>query len=133
MAFTKGPVSYEINKEGINEVIEEFGNMVAMLRQVAWGGREEKLELRKWIVDTDSEKPMKGCSLTEEGWHNCTEILVQHGFGNTREIIRELSVREDFEKDLVSVIGKKKVEDAKSQEVVQDDDYFMPTRENLGI
>lgn len=133
MSFAKGPLSYEVNKEGINEVVEESGNMVAMLRQVAWNGREEKLELRKWIVDTESEKPMKGCALSEEGWHSCTELLVKHGFGNTREILRDLAQRDKFDDDLVAIIGKKKASDARAKEVVQDDDYFMPTRDNLGI
>lgn len=133
MAFSKGPVQYEVNKEGINEVIEETGNMVTMLRQVAWNGREEKLELRKWIVDTDSEKPMKGCAMTDEGWHTCTETLVKHGFGQTRELIRELSIRDDFDQELVKVIGKKKVDETKEKEAIDDDDYFIPTRDNLGL
>ena len=124
------PVSYNINPEGINEVVEENGNMITMLRQVSWGGKEEKVELRKWIVDTDSEKPMKGCAMTDLGWHNLASILTKNGYGNTQEIIENIKPREDFESALTKVIGKKKFSEAK-ETVIEEDDYFAPTKENL--
>ena len=129
----KEPLQYTINKDGINEVVEESGKMVTMLRQVAWNNKEEKLELRKWIVDVDKEQPMKGCSMTDVGWHACTNILVHNGFGHTRELIRDLSTRDDFETSLISIIGKKKVEETKEKESIEEDDYFTPTKDNLGL
>ena len=129
---SSGPISFEINPEGINEVVEENGNMITMLRQVSWSGKEEKLELRKWIVDTDSEKPMKGCSMTEIGWNNLACILTKNGFGETKEILENIKDREDFDDALVKVIGKKKFTEAK-ETVIEEDDYFTPTKENLGL
>lgn len=128
-------LSYEVKEDGINEVIDEAGNMVVMLREVAWQGREHKLELRNWIIDIDKEQPMKGVAFkTEQGPHNCAEILVKHGFGNTQTILKELSQREDFEESLINTIGKKKVDQTKQKTViVEDDDYFIPSRETLGF
>lgn len=109
--------TYTVNPDGINEVIEETGNTALMLRQVTWGSRQEKLELRKWIVSSDNEKPYKGFTFsTDEGPHTLAKVLVHHGFGATEDILYELKQRDDFEKSLINVIGKKKVEKAKTEE-----------------
>lgn len=128
MPFKKGPVEFKVKEDGINEVIDEKGNMALMLREVAWNGRDYHLELRKWIVDVDKEQPMKGCTfITEEGPNNLVDTMVKHGYGNTRNILHELSSRDSFEEDLVSVIGKQKVDKAKNTEVtITEDDYFDP-------
>lgn len=128
-------LSYDVKQDGINEVIDEAGNMVMMLREVAWQGREHRLELRNWIIDVDKEMPMKGVSFkTEQGPHNCVEIMVKHGFGNTQKVLQELSLREDFEDALVHTIGRKKIDETKQKEVVvEEDDYFIPSRETLGF
>lgn len=128
MPFKKGPVEFKVKEDGINEVIDEKGNMALMLREVAWNGRDYHLELRKWIVDVDKEQPMKGCTfITEEGPNNLVDTMIKHGYGNTRNILHELSSRDSFEEDLVSVIGKQKVDKAKDTEVtITEDDYFDP-------
>ena len=128
MPFKKGPVEFKVKEDGINEVIDEKGNMALMLREVAWNGRDYHLELRKWIVDVDKEQPMKGCTfITEEGPNNLVDTMVKHGYGNTRNILHELSSRDSFEEVLVSVIGKQKVDKAKDTEVtITEDDYFDP-------
>ena len=80
----KKDLSFTIKDDGINELIDEKGNMVLMLREVAWNGRDAHLELRKWIVDVDKEQPMKGVSfITPEGPNKLTEVLVDKGFGDT--------------------------------------------------
>lgn len=127
-------LQFEIDQEGPNEVIDENGNMVLMLRKVAWNGKEARLELRKWIIDTNDEKPMRGVSfMTEQGPHNAAEALVELGYGRTNHLINVLKEREDFEESLISAIGKKKVEKAKSSTYVENEDYFIPNKENLGI
>lgn len=128
-------LSYDVKQDGINEVIDEAGSMVMMLREVAWQGREHRLELRNWIIDVDKEMPMKGVSFkTEQGPHNCVEIMVKHGFGNTQKVLTELSLREDFEDALLHTIGKKKIDETKQKEVLVDEnDYFIPSRETLGF
>lgn len=129
MAFKKdGNLSYEVNPDGINEVIDEKGSMTLMLREVAWNGRESHLELRKWVVDVDKEQPMRGVSfITAAGPHNLSEILVQNGYGDTKAILKQLSARDDFEEALIDTIGKKKVVTAKNTTaVVTEDDYYDP-------
>lgn len=128
MPFKKGPVEFKVKEDGVNEVIDEKGNMALMLREVAWGGRDYHLELRKWIVDIDKEQPMKGCSfITEEGPHNLVDTMVKYGYGHTDTILKELSTRESFEEDLTKVIGKVKVQKAKESEVtITEDDYLDP-------
>lgn len=131
----KKQLVYDVKEDGINEVIDEAGSMVLMLREVAWEGREHRLELRNWVVDVDKEAPMKGVAFkTKQGPHNCAEVLVRHGFGNTRTLLHELSAREDFEESLVAVIGKAKVDQTKKKEIiVEEDDYFIPSQETLGF
>ena len=129
MAFKKdGNLSYEVNPDGINEVIDEKGSMTLMLREVAWKGRQSHLELRKWVVDVDKEQPMRGVSfITEDGPHNLAEVLVQHEYGNTKNLLKQLSARDDFDEALIDVIGKKKVVAAKNTTaVVTEDDYYDP-------
>jgi len=126
-------LSYDVKQDGINEVIDESGNMVMMLREVAWQGKEHRLELRKWIVDTETEKPMKGVSfMTKEGPHNLTETMTRLGYGNTKAILGNLVTREDFEQSLIETIGKEAVDKSKATEYqVVSEDYFIPNMDNL--
>lgn len=122
---SSGPIAFTIKEDGINELIEERGNMVTMLREVAWGNREAHLEVRKWVVSPDEEKPMRGCSfMTEEGPHKLVEVMADNGYGNTKTVLGALSKREDFEDALTQTIGKKKVEKAKNTEVTVDEEEF---------
>ena len=93
----------------IDEVVDSKGNSVIMLRTVAWGENgKEKLELRKWIVDINEEKPLKGVAfLTEDGPDNLVNVLLDKGYGKTDEVLEVLSTREDF-KDALSELNKPK-------------------------
>lgn len=112
--------SYKVGD--IDEVIDERGNTVILLRSVSWNEKPEKLELRKWILSMDesgssSEKPNKGFSfLTEDGPHNLVNVLIRKGFGKTEKVLNELKDRDDFELALVNVVGKKKLDKAKDTE-----------------
>ena len=125
---SSGPITFTIKEDGINELIEERGNMVTMLREVAWGNREAHLEVRKWVVSPDEEKPMRGCSfMTEEGPHKLVEVMADNGYGNTKTVLKALSKREDFDDALTQTIGKKKVGKAKNTEVtVDEEEVFDP-------
>ena len=124
MAFKKdGKISFEVKQDGINELIEEKGNMVTMLRELGWNGRECRLDLRKWNIDVDKEVPLKGISFsTEEGPSNLAEALIKHNYGDTKNVLRQLSARDDFEESLVAVVGKQKVKAAKDTTVIVDED-----------
>lgn len=128
-------LEYEVKKDGINEVIDENGNMVMMLREVAWQGKEARLELRKWIIDTESEKPMRGVSfMSKQGPSTLAEALIREGYGDTTILLKDLSSRENFEDSLIQTIGKAKVDNTKSKEyTIEEEDYFIPNKENLGI
>lgn len=129
MAFKKdGNISFEINPDGINELIDERANSTIMLREVAWNGRQSHLELRKWIIDENGDKPMKGVSfLTEDGPHNLVETMAKLGFGKTENILKNIKDREDFDEELVKLLGKKKINEVKEKEVIiTKDDYYDP-------
>lgn len=130
MPFKKdqGPIQYEIEQGAINDIIEERNNTVTMLRKVAWNGRDARLELRKWVIEENGEKPMKGLSFsTEEGPHNLVHILTKRGFGDTKTILGNLKEREDFDSALTETVGMKKVIEAKNTEVsVQSDEFYDP-------
>ena len=118
---------YKYTVGDIDELIDERGNSVIMLRKLAWGEGKEKLEIRKWIVDIDSERANKGVTfLTEEGPHNLTDTMVKLGFGNTENIISELSKRDDFNTALVSVIGETGVKRAKKSASTGTETYYDP-------
>lgn len=90
-------IDYEI-VDGYDHIFDEKGNTFLSLRKISWGGREPKLDLRKWYTMADGEERVgRGVGfLTEEGPHELTRILVQEGFGYTNELMDILSTREDF-------------------------------------
>ena len=109
MAFTTGDFNMhpEVFKE-CDEVIDEKSNTFIALRLVQWckNGSEPdknlaKLELRKWRVKDGEEHADKGCSfLTPEGPGELTKALIKHGYGDTSDLLHQLSHRDDF-KDAV--------------------------------
>lgn len=109
MAFDKSKTfSYKIGD--IDEAVDSRGNTVVYLRKLAWGDGKEKLEIRKWFIDVDKETPSKGVTfLTDEGPNNLINSLIKHGYGDTQEILTELSNREDFDECLANM-GKKRPE-----------------------
>lgn len=91
--------------DNLNEVFDEQGSTFIALRRVQWckDGKEPerekaKLELRKWrITPEGDERPDKGFSfLTEEGPHELVRVLIHNGYGRTKDILTELSSRDDF-------------------------------------
>jgi hypothetical protein len=135
MAFKNdGPISFDLKENGINELIDERNNTVMMLREVSWNGRQEHLELRKWIVGEEGERPNKGVVfMTEEGPHNLVNVMTKLGYGDTKTVLGNLKDRADFEPALVETIGMQKVVQAKNSEVeVSEDDYFDPRSMTLG-
>ena len=93
----------------IDEVVDSKGNSVILLRKIAWGEKgKEKLELRRWIVDINEEKALKGVSfLTDDGPNNLVNVLLDKGFGKTNEVLEVLSTRNDF-KDALESLNKPK-------------------------
>jgi hypothetical protein len=106
MAFSTDKVIKPVLFDNLNEVFDEKGSMFLAMRRVQWceEGKEPerekaKLELRKWrITPEGEERADKGFSfLTEDGPDELTKVLVHNGYGNTKEILKELKERSDFE------------------------------------
>ena len=93
-----------------DDIFDERGSTFLALRKVTWysKGKEEpaedkaKLELRKWLINKEGEEiPYKGFSfLTENGPHDLTKMLVQKGYGNTKELLIALKDRADFKESV---------------------------------
>lgn len=112
---------YTVDKS-LDEVVDERGNTAVMLRKLAWGDKEPKVEIRKWFITEKGERPSKGVTFcTEEGPGNLAKVLIRNGFGKTEELIGELKDREDFDDSLAKVIGKQAIKKAK--ETVMEEYY----------
>ena len=78
--------SYEVDPN-FDYVLEERANTFIALRKIKWGSQtESKLDIRKYRATEEGEMIMKGCSITDEGAHELTKILVEQGYGLDKEI-----------------------------------------------
>ena len=95
--------------DGVDFPFEEEGNQFNAFRKIRWGDNPTaRLELRRWRVNPDgSEQAAKGMTfLTEEGPGELARILIASGHGNTQELLKEISSRDDFRKSLNSILGE---------------------------
>ena len=127
MAFNKSNTEIKptIDPE-CDHIVDEKGNQFIALRKVSWSeGKEPRLELRKWINNSDgTEQAMKGTGfLTEEGPHNLTKILCENGYGYTPQILNGIKDREDFRPSLNKVL---KSDDEFYDEKANGKDFFDP-------
>lgn len=98
--------TYKID-EDFDYLVEEKGNQAVFFRRVSWGGRDSKLEIRKWYVDGSKETAGKGVTfMTEEGPDELVRIMTETGFGHTDEILENISKRDDFGISVKKVLGK---------------------------
>ena len=98
--------TYEVD-QNFDYLIEERGNQAIFFRRVAWGGRDAKLEIRKWNVTSTGETPAKGVTfMTEEGPDELVRVMTEIGYGKTDEILKNISKREDFGISVKKVLGK---------------------------
>jgi hypothetical protein len=98
-----GNLSYHIFKD-LEIPFDEKGTTCGNVRLVQWvkDGEEPdinkaKLEIRKSYTSSSGEKIGKGYTFsTPEGPSELVEGLVSVGYGNTKNLLRELRLREDF-------------------------------------
>lgn len=85
-------LKYESNPDGINKIIDEYGNMIIAVREVRWKpDKPYKLDIRKYITSEEGEKPMKGISfLTDEGPGELATTLLEAGYGNDVDVAKRL-------------------------------------------
>lgn len=104
-------ISYTI-VDDYDKVFDEKGNTFLAMRKIAWGDNPDlekaKLDIRKWFINADGEEtPGKGTAfLTEDGPDSLTKILLEEGYGHTKEILNSIKDRDDFRKELNDIVGK---------------------------
>lgn len=114
--------------DDFDHIISERGNTYISLRKVKWTEDSEvKLDLRKYVTKADgTEQMMRGCSFDDEAANELTKVLVDTGYGDTREIIDSLRQREDFDKSYEDSIN------GVSNSDTPDTEYFDIRSEMLG-
>ena len=115
--------------DDMDEIFDEKGNVFLAMRKIQWGKdgvepdpEKAKLELRKWHMKPEGERPSRGFAfLTEEGPHELANVLVSNGYGHTKDILMKLKDRDDFEESVKAIYN----------EADQDDDEYFDPREAL--
>ena len=111
-------LSYHIFKD-YNIIFDEKGSKYGTLRKVQWvkegktpDESKAKLEIRHMVNSSEGETFSKGYAFdTEEGPHELVEGLIKCGFGNTKNILKELVIRDDF-KSSVENFNKEEEEES---------------------
>lgn len=94
---------FEVDKNFGDHVIEERDNLSIIMRKISWGNSGEyKVDIRKYLYTEEGERMNKGISLTDNGANELTKELVSCGYGDTKEIIKALSKREENLADLLN-------------------------------
>ena len=94
---------FEVDKNFGDHVIEERDNLSIIMRKISWGNSGEyKVDIRKYLYTEEGERMNKGISLTDNGANELTKELVSCGYGDTKEIIKVLSKREENLADLLN-------------------------------
>lgn len=94
---------FEVDKNFGDHVIEERDNLSIIMRKISWGNSGEyKVDIRKYLYTEEGERMNKGISLTDNGANELAKELVSCGYGDTKEIIKALSKREENLADLVN-------------------------------
>lgn len=124
---------YEVDPE-FDYLIEEKGNQALFFRRVSWNGRDAKPEIRKWYVDGTSETPGKGFSfMTEEGPNELIKTMTELGYGNTEELLENISKRDDFPVAVKKVLGKGVEELTEEYDSIELEDVYDPRALDLDI
>lgn len=87
-----------------NITFDEKGSTWGTVRKVQWyktgnvpDESKAKIEIRKMTQTNEGERMLKGYTFsTEEGPSELVHGLIREGFGNTKEILREVRKRDDF-------------------------------------
>ena len=94
---------FEVDKNFGDHVIEERDNLSIIMRKISWGNSGEyKVDIRKYLYTEEGERMNKGISLRDNGANELAKELVSCGYGDTKEIIKALSKREENLADLIN-------------------------------
>lgn len=91
-------LKFEINEEFGTEIISEGGNSFIGVRKISWNGRGEKVDIRKYMVNSEGNEIMgKGVGLTDEETDTLVDTLVDKGYGNPIHIINSYAEKRNVE------------------------------------
>jgi hypothetical protein len=101
-----GQIKYKVF-EGMDNIFDEKGSQFCAFRKVAWYNPDKNeepttddahWELRRWRAnDSGVDAPVKGMTfLTEEGPSNLAKLLLDKGYGSTKDCLLSLKKRDDF-------------------------------------
>ena len=111
---------YEV-VDNFDFVIEEKGNTSINIRKIVWGDSENaKVDIRKYFYKDGEERMSKGVSLSDEGADELVKTLCENGYGNTRDILKGIKNRPDFDEAL------KNIDSDEEYESDDGDDYYDP-------
>lgn len=121
--------------ENFNHIITEKGNTFIALRKIAWDlGKEEKLDLRKYVVNSDgSERMMKGISFDDDTADELVHTLTKTGYGDTRMIMGNLKERPDFMDALSYVLSDEEKENLDIELPDTPDEEFFDIRSMMNL
>ena len=112
---------FEVDKNFGDHVIEERDNLSIIMRKISWGNSGEyKVDIRKYLYTEEGERMNKGISLTDNGANELTKELVSCGYGDTKEIIKALSKREENLADLINQCNNKSEDEDNGSEEYYD-------------
>ena len=104
----KKEFKYDINEEFGTEIISEGGNSFLAMRKISWNGGNEKLDIRKYLINSEGNEIMgKGVSITDEDANTLVNLLIDKGYGNPKTIIESLSNNDVAVGAMVNVINNK--------------------------
>ena len=115
---------YKID-ENFDHVIDEKdgGNTFLALRKISWGGKDPKLDFRKWFIDKNGNEVMgKGVSFINEerGTNELINVLLQNDYGKTKDVLDSIKDRGDFQHSLDIALGRVKDEEEEDSTVYYD-------------
>ena len=119
MAFGNFNGKYEMDPEGVNRVIDEYGNQMIALRKVRWKeDKEFKLDIRKYRFDEEGEKYDKGLTfLTDDGPGELAKALLEEGYGDDKDIAESLyKTRPDICNNIMDLMDGVKLNPLQKQE-----------------
>ena len=119
-------------KDNKRFIIEEHQNQMKVLQYGVWTSdppdtfdeEDCRWECRTIFVKADgTEQNGKGCSFSNEGINELTNVLVQQGLGDTGIILEGIVNRPDFGTALNKVTGKSSINEVEPETVTE---YFNP-------
>ena len=103
MAKERKEIKYAI-EEGFDHIISEGGNSSINVRRISWNDHPYKLDIRRYSYKDGKESMLKGISLDDKAAGNLAVILIENGYGETKDLLDAVSKRSDFKEVLKTQI-----------------------------